>query len=102
MHDLALVMLISVSVSFHIFKNTGGNILFVAHKGSIDTFTNKLCCKPPRDPAIFRKLVHRVPYCALGVIEEEKRLPGKWKMVKPPVPCFSQKGDPKYDWTMWL
>ena len=77
----------------------GGNILIIAHKGSIDTCTLQLRGKPKRPLKTFQRMVQSVPYCGVGVVEEYGKI---WKMVAPPIPSYTRDKDKTYDWAVWL
>ena len=97
----------------------GGNVLIVVHKGSIDTCTLQLRGKKKRPYKTFHRLVQSVPYCAVGVLEEQSENGNgnrktassgdvrsksnvSWKMVAPAVPPFSDAYNKTYDWKIWL
>ena len=90
----ALILAPCVSIS-------GGNVLLVAHKGSVDVCTRQLVGGKPRARPAFRQLVSQVPFCAFGCIEEPSCGAAKWEMVEPPIQTFTHKGSSKYNWSIW-
>ncbi|XP_065054012.1 ubiquitin-associated and SH3 domain-containing protein B-like [Rhopilema esculentum] len=86
-----------------ILDHTGNgdeNILIVGHSASLDACTRQLTGHPPRVPENFIKIVRKVPYCGVSVIEETK--PGHWSLVQPPIPSLVHNGNSKTDWKMLL
>ena len=74
------------------------NILIVGHSASLDACTRHLCGGPQRTQENFIKLVQKVPYCGVSVIEEA--FPNKWRLIQPPIPSLVHNGNGKMDWRM--
>eukprot|EP00088_Acartia_fossae_P057739 TRINITY_DN6738_c0_g1_i1.p1 TRINITY_DN6738_c0_g1~~TRINITY_DN6738_c0_g1_i1.p1 ORF type:complete len:713 (-),score=118.88 TRINITY_DN6738_c0_g1_i1:256-2394(-) len=51
-------------------EEVGGNVLLVAHAGSLDTCTRQLIGKDPRPVNSLMSIVRKVPYCAVAMVEE--------------------------------
>ena len=77
----------------------GGNVLFIAHKGSIDVCTRKLCRKNVRSRQEFRPLVDHVPFCAVGCLREMK---GSWELTDSLVPPHTHGKNSTFNWKIWL
>ena len=81
---------------------TGGSVLCVAHKGSVEICTRMLRGLPPRNRKSFRPLMERVPYCGVACLEETKN--AMWKLVKPAAGTFTHDNNNQktYSWDIWL
>lgn len=76
------------------------NILIVGHSASLDACTRHLTGGLLRTQDNFIKLVQKVPYCGVNVIEETSA--GKWRIIQPPVPSLIHNSNGKMDWRMLL
>lgn len=76
------------------------NILIIGHSASLDACTRQLAGGNLLTQENFIKLVQKVPYCGVSVIEE--RIPGRWKLVQPPIPSLIHNGNGKMDWRLLL
>lgn len=83
-----------------------GNILFVAHASSLDTCSRQLVGKQPKNEVDMMKLVTKVPYTAVAVVELSSG--PQWKIVEPPFPPLMHLNNAGFqwrtllDWLVWI
>ncbi len=75
------------------------NVLIVAHSPSLEACSRQLTGEVPRPIETFIKIVQKVPYCAVNVLEESSD--GKWALVQPPIPSLIHSNNGKMDWRMF-
>ncbi|XP_059163205.1 ecdysteroid-phosphate phosphatase-like isoform X2 [Physella acuta] len=83
----------------HILKlheEDGGDILIVAHAGSLDTFTRQLCGKKIRTSQEMHQILCNFTYCCLCCLAYYTK-PGKWLLTNPPIPTLQE-----FDWKVLL
>ncbi|CAL1539244.1 unnamed protein product [Lymnaea stagnalis] len=84
----------------HVLKRTkqaGGNILMVAHSGSLDACTRQLRGKPIRSPEEFRNIVRGCPYCCICSAVEDVGT-GRWNLVEPSIPQLTHGANKDFKW----
>lgn len=74
-----------------------GNILLVGHACTLEVCSRELLGQPPRYLSELSKIVSKIPYCGLAVLEEVN---GKWQMVDPPCPPITHTNNNRFDWKM--
>jgi len=77
----------------------GGNVLIVAHGLNLDSCTRQLVGQPPRSQVGFHEILHKIPYCAMSVVQEATVVRDTWYLIEPPVLPFAHTNNPKYNWT---
>ena len=85
-------------------EHLGGDILLVGHASTLDACTRQLIGCAPRSALELSRLVHRIPYCSLAVVQQETDAAGQqdvvqWKLVEPPVPPITYSANLRFDWT---
>ena len=84
-----------------ILNCTTGNVLLVAHAGSLDTCTRELTGEVlPRSPNDFLKLIRGIPYCGVSTIQQDPDL--RWVLTKPPIRTLQHSSNQRYDWRTLL
>ncbi|XP_012156210.1 protein UBASH3A homolog isoform X3 [Ceratitis capitata] len=79
-----------------IIETTRGNILIVAHATTLDTCTRQLIGAEPRSTNELRQVIHKIPYCSLGIVEEVGS--GNWKLVEPECLPVTHSKNPRFEW----
>ncbi|XP_054737234.1 ecdysteroid-phosphate phosphatase isoform X1 [Anastrepha obliqua] len=79
-----------------IIETTKGNILIVAHATTLDTCSRQLIGAPPRSTNELRQVIHKIPYCSLGTVEEVDT--GVWKLVEPECLPVTHSKNPRFEW----
>ena len=74
-------------------------MLIVAHGLNLDSCTRQLVGQPPRSQAGFNEILHKIPYCAMSVVQEATVVRDTWYLIEPPVLPFAHTNTPKYNWT---
>uniref|UniRef100_A0A0B6ZZ36 Uncharacterized protein n=1 Tax=Arion vulgaris TaxID=1028688 RepID=A0A0B6ZZ36_9EUPU len=77
-------------------ENEGGDILIVAHAGSLDTFTRRLQGKLPRSSQEMHLILNSFTYCCICCLAEDASSK-KWSLVEPPIPPLHE-----FDWKVLL
>ncbi|KAK0058836.1 protein UBASH3A [Biomphalaria pfeifferi] len=81
----------------HIFKSCEeGDVLIVAHAGSLDTFTRRLRGKNPRTSQEMHLILPSFTYCCLCCLAYSDKT-NKWQFVDPPIPPLHE-----FDWKVML
>ncbi|XP_019717137.1 ubiquitin associated and SH3 domain containing Bb isoform X4 [Hippocampus comes] len=78
-------------------KNTGNNVLIVAHASSLEACTRQLQGFVPRSAKDFIQGVRKIPYLGLCSCEEQGNS-GQWRMVDPPVLPLTHGPNHSFDW----
>ncbi|XP_059163196.1 ecdysteroid-phosphate phosphatase-like isoform X2 [Physella acuta] len=82
-------------------KAGGGNILIVAHSGSLDACTRQLQGKAVRNPEQFRNIVRGCPYCCVCMAVEDV-MNCRWNLVEPSIAQFSHGANKDFKWDTLL
>ncbi|KAK0058837.1 protein UBASH3A [Biomphalaria pfeifferi] len=82
-------------------KVAGGNILLVAHSGSLDACTRQLRGKAVRNQEEFRNIVKGCPYCCLCMAVEDFSS-SKWNLAEPPIPQLTHGTNKEYKWDLLM
>ncbi|GFO41182.1 ubiquitin-associated and sh3 domain-containing protein b [Plakobranchus ocellatus] len=69
-----------------------GDILIVAHAGSLDTFTRQLLGKSPRNSQDMHNILSSFTYCCMCCVSQDP-VTSKWNLQKPPIPPING-----FDW----
>ncbi|CAL1539245.1 unnamed protein product [Lymnaea stagnalis] len=83
----------------HILKKheeEGGDILIVAHAGSLDTFTRQLRGRNPRTSQEMHHILASFTYCCLCCLAQDEKS-GSWCLSDPPIPTLGE-----FDWKVLL
>lgn len=72
-----------------------GNILFVGHAATLDVCTREMLGESPRPSNEMTKLLHKVPYCSMVVVEKCER---GWAMIQPPCPPLTHSNNLRFEW----
>jgi len=96
----------------------GGNILLVGHASTLDACSRQLTGGSPRNAQEFSRLVQRVPYCGLAVVDKTEAVESnpatapaatatnpatvpsrpQWQLMEPPVPPMTLSANMRFDW----
>ncbi|XP_062560946.1 ecdysteroid-phosphate phosphatase isoform X1 [Armigeres subalbatus] len=85
------------TVTEHLINNTSGNILIVGHATTLDTCTRYIIGEKLRSTNDMSRIMQKVPYCSMAVIESEDGL-GDWKLVDPPCDPVTHTNNNRFDW----
>nr|XP_029708278.1 protein UBASH3A homolog isoform X2 [Aedes albopictus] len=85
------------SVTEHLINNTSGNILIVGHATTLDTCTRHIVGEKLRSTNDMSRIMQKVPYCSMAVIESEDGL-GDWRLVEPPCDPVTHTNNNRFDW----
>ena len=91
--------------------------MLVGHASTLDACSRQLIGGSPRTAQELSRLVHRIPYCSVAVLQEhqktcETKLEGvdevdrcsiiqqdrSWKLVEPPIPPMTHSSNLRFDW----
>ncbi|XP_022920933.2 ecdysteroid-phosphate phosphatase isoform X1 [Onthophagus taurus] len=75
--------------------HTTGNILFIGHAATLDVCSRELIGKKPRNATDFTKILQKVPYCSLMMLERNENV---WNIVEPPCPPVTHSNNQRFDW----
>lgn len=75
----------------------GGNILIVGHATTLDTCTRHIVGEKLRSTNDMSRIMQKVPYCSMAVIESEDGI-GDWKLVEPPCDPITHTNNNRFDW----
>lgn len=70
----------------------------MAHATTLDTCTRQLIGAEPRSTNELRQVIHKIPYCSLGVVEEMET--GVWKLVEPECLPVTHSKNPRFEWNV--
>ncbi|XP_058813195.1 ecdysteroid-phosphate phosphatase isoform X2 [Topomyia yanbarensis] len=89
------------AVTEHLIQNTSGNILLVGHATTLDTCTRHIVGEKLRSTNDMSRIMQKVPYCSMAVIESEDGADG-WKLVEPPCDPITHTNNHRFDWKILL
>ena len=72
--------------------------MVIAHAASLDVCTRQVVGQPIRSHNAFHDVMHKIPYLAMAVCQEDCRDQTKWGLVEPPILSFAHTNNPKYNW----
>uniref|UniRef100_A0A3Q3GY79 Ubiquitin associated and SH3 domain containing Bb n=1 Tax=Labrus bergylta TaxID=56723 RepID=A0A3Q3GY79_9LABR len=78
-------------------KNTGNNVLIVAHASSLEACTRQLQGHSPQNPKDFIQVVRKIPYLGFCSCEEQGDT-GVWQLVDPPILPLTHGPNHSFDW----
>ncbi|XP_061638528.1 glucuronokinase with putative uridyl pyrophosphorylase isoform X5 [Phyllopteryx taeniolatus] len=78
-------------------KNSGNNVLIVAHASSLEACTRQLQGFVPRSAKDFIQVVRKIPYLGLCSCEEQGDS-GQWQMVDTPILPLTHGPNHSFDW----
>lgn len=78
-------------------KHKNGNILFVGHACTLEVCSREILGESPRNLQELSKIVSKIPYCSLSVLEE---ITGIWQLTEPPCPPITHTNNNRFDWKM--
>lgn len=81
-----------------IFSKTKGNILLVGHATTVETCTRLFIGKECREPNALTRLIQKVAYCGLAVVECDEE--NKWRFVETPCHPVTHSNNQRYDWKL--
>ncbi|KAL1379908.1 hypothetical protein pipiens_014571 [Culex pipiens pipiens] len=84
-------------VTEHLIKSTTGNILIVGHATTLDTCTRHIVGEKLRSTNDMSRIMQKVPYCSMAVIESADGLTG-WRLVEPPCDPITHTNNNRFDW----
>lgn len=81
-----------------IVNNSGyKNALIVAHASNLDNCSKRFMKQPSRKEGDLFKIIQKIPYCSMAVVEEDCN--AIWKLVEtPPVSQFTLASNKTFDW----
>lgn len=80
-------------------KHETGNILFVGHACTLEVCSREILNGSPRNLQEFSKIVSKIPYCGLAVLEE---INGQWQLTDPPCPPLTHTNNNRFDWKLMI
>ncbi|KAM7399822.1 hypothetical protein PAMP_019066 [Pampus punctatissimus] len=78
-------------------KNTGNNVLIVAHASSLEACTRQLQGRGPHSAKDFIQVVRKIPYLGFCSCEEQGDT-GVWQLVDPPILPLTHGPNHAFDW----
>ncbi|XP_067449976.1 ubiquitin associated and SH3 domain containing Bb isoform X2 [Thunnus thynnus] len=78
-------------------KNTGNNVLIVAHASSLEACTRQLQGRSPQSAKDFIQVVRKIPYLGFCSCEEQGDT-GVWQLVDPPILPLTHGPNHTFDW----
>ncbi|XP_018328466.1 protein UBASH3A homolog isoform X2 [Agrilus planipennis] len=75
-----------------------GDVFFVGHAATLDVCTRELIGGKPRSSNEMSKLLPKVPYCSVTVVENKGE---NWEHVEPPLPPIMHSNNQRFDWKLW-
>ncbi|XP_065095903.1 ecdysteroid-phosphate phosphatase isoform X2 [Ochlerotatus camptorhynchus] len=85
------------AITEHLINSTNGNILIVGHATTLDTCTRHIVGEKLRSTNDMSRIMQKVPYCSMAVIESEDGI-GDWKLVEPPCDPITHTNNNRFDW----
>lgn len=73
-----------------------GNILIIGHAATLDSCSRELTGNPPRTHSEMNKVMQKVPYCSLVVVEQDSN--DQWRLTDPPCYPVTHTKNPRFDW----
>ena len=73
-----------------------GNVLMLGHSATLDVCSRQLCGQPVRKPDDLVRVVQKVPFCGLCVVEEKPD--GSWQLIQAPIPSLAHGQNQTFDW----
>ncbi|XP_053690027.1 protein UBASH3A homolog [Sabethes cyaneus] len=89
------------AVTEHLIKTTSGNILLVGHATTLDTCTRHVVGEKLRSTNDMSRIMQKVPYCSMAVMESENGTAG-WNLVEPPCDPVTHTNNNRFDWKILL
>uniref|UniRef100_A0A667YPS8 Ubiquitin associated and SH3 domain containing Bb n=1 Tax=Myripristis murdjan TaxID=586833 RepID=A0A667YPS8_9TELE len=78
-------------------KNTGNNVLIVAHASSLEACTRQLQGRSPQSSKDFIQVVRKIPYLGFCSCEEQGDT-GVWQLADPPILPLTHGPNHTFDW----
>ncbi|XP_037312268.2 ubiquitin associated and SH3 domain containing Bb [Pungitius pungitius] len=78
-------------------RNTGNNVLIVAHASSLEACTRQLQGRGPQSVKDFIQVVRKIPYLGFCSCEEQADT-GVWQLVDPPILPLTHGPNHSFDW----
>lgn len=78
-------------------KNSGNNVLIVAHASSLEACTRQLQGRSPQSAKDFIQVVRKIPYLGFCSCEEQGDT-GVWQLVDPPILPLTHGPNHSFDW----
>ncbi|XP_055586453.1 ecdysteroid-phosphate phosphatase isoform X2 [Uranotaenia lowii] len=85
------------TITEDLIKHRSGNILIVGHATTLDTCTRHIVGEKLRSTNDMSRIMQKVPYCSMAVIESEDGLTG-WRLVEPPCDPVTHTNNNRFDW----
>lgn len=81
----------------HQLRTASGNVLMLGHSATLDVCTRQLTGQPIRKTDDLIRVVQKVPFCGVCVVEESQQT-GKWQLTHPPIPSLAHGQNSTFDW----
>ncbi|KAL1110238.1 hypothetical protein AAG570_008315 [Ranatra chinensis] len=82
-----------------LIKKSGGNMLFVGHAATLDTCSRQLIGQEPRSSQDLARLMQRIPYCSLMMLQQEDP---HWVIKEPAIPPITHSNNHRFDYRVLL
>lgn len=80
-----------------VLLSASGNIFIVGHAATLDTCSRELTGHPVRTHADMTRVMQKVTYCSLVLVEQQQPQ-GNWQLTDPPCYPLTHNKNTRFDW----